>query len=96
MNFTKKVLYSSIISGVVLITSMVVPIIPCNVSASVPNSIPQWSFCNTNPDAATSITYIKKYLGYVTSMRNTYFLILLITFLVAMIFFHYTIKNKQD
>lgn len=94
MRFEKKVISSSLIAGAALISSMILPIIPCKISSSVPNSASKWAMCNLNPDAVTSINYTNKFLGYTTSIRDTYFIILLITFAVAMIFFHYAARKK--
>ena len=96
MQFQKKVVDSMLISSATLITSFILPIIPCRIAPAVPNPNYKWSLCSMNPDLATETSSIKEYLGYSTSLTESYFLVLLITFIAAMIFFHYTTKTKKE
>ena len=96
MQFQKKVVDSMLISSAVLISSFVLPIIPCRVAPAVPNPSYKWSLCNMNPDLSSGTNSIKEYFGYSTSLTESYFLVLLITFIAAMIFFHYTTKTKKE
>lgn len=96
MQFKKRVLSSSIISSVALISSIILPIVPCRIAPAVPNPIYQWTLCNLNPDAVSKTTSIKEYFGYTSSITDSYFLVLLITFMASMIFFHYAAKTKKE
>jgi len=96
MQFQKKVIYSLLASATALITSIVIPIIPCRSAPSVPNPNYVWKMCSLNPDIAARTTTIREFFGYTTSLTDTYFLVLLITFALAMIFFHYTKKQKKE
>ena len=80
MQFQKKVVDSMLISSAVLISSFILPIIPCRVAPTVPNPSYKWSLCNMNPDLASETSSIKEYLGYSTSLTESYFLVLLIWF----------------
>jgi len=95
MQLKKRLMYSGIISTAALITSILIPIIPCRTAPNVPNPIYKWTLCSLNPDKIFSLGSITEYLGYTSSLRDTYILTLIITFLVAMAFFHYTTKSKS-
>lgn len=94
MQMKKNLMYSYIVSTVALITAIFIPIIPCRTAPGIPNPIYKWTMCSLNPDKITTTRSIKEYFGYTTSLTDSYILILLITFIVAMIFFHYTTKKK--
>lgn len=95
MQLKKRLMYSGIISATALITSILIPIIPCRIAPAIPTPIYKWTLCSLNPDKINTLGYIKEYLGYTTSLTDAYLLTLLITFVVAMIFFHYTTKKKK-
>lgn len=95
MQLKKKLMYSGIISAAALITSIFIPIIPCRTAPGVPNPIYKWTPCSLNPDNVKSLGSIKEYFGYTTSLTESYILVLLIAFVVAMVFFHYTAKRKR-
>ncbi|MFH1521487.1 MAG: hypothetical protein ABIF18_00860 [archaeon] len=97
MQLKKKLIYSGIISAIALIASIFMPIVPCRIAPGVPNPIYKWTLCSLNPDQFKSINSIREYFGYTTSLTDSYVLLLLITFIIAMVFFHYTIKkNKKN
>jgi hypothetical protein len=96
MQFQKKVRDSMLISSAVLISSFILPIIPCRVAPAVPNPVYKWAMCNLNPELLSGNTPIKEYLGYSTSLTESYFSVLLITFIASMIFFHYATKTKKE
>jgi len=96
MQFKKKLMYSGIISALALVTSILIPIIPCSVAPRVPNSISKWTLCSLNPDTITLGGSLKKYFGYTTSLTESYILTLLITFIVVMIIFHFTTRKKKN
>jgi len=95
MQLKKKLMYSGIISAATLITSILIPIVPCRVAPGVPNPIYKWTLCSLNPDKTAITRSIREYFGYTTSLTDSYILILLITFVVAMIFFHYTTRKNN-
>ena len=94
MQFKKKLMYSGIVSAATLIVSIFIPIIPCQIAPNVPNPIYKWSLCSLNPDKFSTIRIITEYFGYTTSLTDSYILTLLLTFIVMMIFFHYTARKK--
>ena len=96
MQFKKKLMYSGIISALALITSILIPIIPCKIAPRIPSAIHKWTLCSLNPDMVTVGGSIKKYFGYTTSLTESYILTLLITFIVVMIFFHFTTRKKKN
>jgi len=95
MIFQKKVMSSAVISAIGLILSIALPIIPCRIGPSVPNPIYKWKLCSLNPDQVPKLNSIQEYFGYTTSIMDSYFIVLLIVFVVSMLFFHFTTKNKK-
>ena len=93
MQLKKKLIYSGLASASFLIVSIFIPIVPCRLAPGIPNPIYKWTLCSLNPDKILG-NYIVEYLGYTTSIRDTYVLTLLIIFAIAMIFFHYTTGKK--
>lgn len=97
MKLINKFIYSSIVSIAILISSKFITIIPCRTAPNVPNPIYKWELCSLTPDKTTTLYSIKEYFGYTSSSSDAYLVTLFITFIVAMIFFHYvTRKNKKD
>lgn len=94
MKLKKKLMYSGIVSAAALITSIFIPIIPCRIAPNVPNPIYKWAMCSLNPDKFSTTRTIIEYFGYTTVIRDSYIITLLITFIVMMIFFHYTARKK--
>jgi len=96
MNFQKKLIASGIVSAITLIASIILPIVPCKISPAIPNPKSSWTLCSLNPDIVSTSHSVKEYLGYTTSLTDTYFLVILIAFVASMIFIHFTAKNKKD
>jgi hypothetical protein len=90
MQLKNRLIYSGIISASTLITSILIPIIPCKTAPNIPSSIYKWTLCSLNPDKKSSLGSITEYLGYTSSLQDTYILTLIISFIAAMVFFHYT------
>ena len=95
MQLKKRLIYSGIVSSITLITSIIIPIIPCRIAPNIPNPIYKWTLCSLNPDKISSLGSITEYLGYTTSLRDTYFLTIIIAFIAAMVFFHYTARKRN-
>lgn len=95
MQLKKRFIYSGIAAVAVLITSMMIPIIPCQTSPNIPSSAYQWTLCSLNPDKVSSLGSITKYFGYTSSLQDTHILTLIIIFIVVMAFFHYTTRKEQ-
>jgi len=91
----KKMIYSALVSAATLMTSIILPIIPCRKSASLIPPIYKWTLCNLNPDKISSLNSITEYFGYTTTLLDTYILTLIISFVVAMMFFHFTTRTKK-
>ena len=96
MQFKKKLMYSGITSALALITSILIPVVPCKIAPRIPNPIHKWALCSLNPDKIAFGGSIKEYFGYTTSLTESYILTLLITFIVVMIFFHFTTRKKKN
>ena len=88
-------IYSGIISAATLITSIFIPIVPCRIAPGVPNPIYKWTTCSLNPDSINGLSSIKEYFGYTTSLTYSYVLILFISFIAVMVFFHFTTKKRK-
>ena len=96
MQFKTKVIYSTVFAALLLIASIVMPIVPCRTAPVVPNPTYKWAMCSLNPDSVISINSIREYFGYTTSITNSYFMLIIISFVAAMVFFHFTTKKKKD
>ncbi len=96
MQFKKKIIYSALISTITLITSIILPIIPCRLAPSVPKPIYKWAICSLNPDKVTNINSLREFFGYTTSLTESYFLTLIIAFTASMIFFHFATKKPKN
>jgi len=95
MQLKKKLMYSGLISAAALVTSIILPIIPCRKSASVFPPIYKWSHCSLNPDKVSSLNSVTEYFGYTQTLTDSYILVLLISFVLAMAFFHFTTRRKK-
>lgn len=95
MQIKKKMMYSGVVSLSALVASIFTPIVPCTTIPNIPNAIPKWKLCSLNPDKISSLGSITEYLGYTSSLRETYILVLGIIFTLSMIFFHYTSKKSK-
>ncbi|MBT6690012.1 hypothetical protein HN903_04435 [archaeon] len=95
MQLKKRLMYSGIISAISLITSIIIPIIPCRTAPNIPNPIYKWTLCSLNPDKILPTGHITEYLGYTTVLKDTYILTIIISFIAAMIFFHYTAGKRK-
>ena len=88
-------MYSGIVSAAALIASIFIPIIPCRIGPNIPNPIYKWTLCSLNPDKISSPRSIIEYFGYTTQLSESYILTVSITFIVLMVFFHFTTKKKN-
>ncbi|MCK4997526.1 hypothetical protein KAS08_04425 [Candidatus Pacearchaeota archaeon] len=95
MQLKKKVMYSGVISAATLITSIFIPIIPCRTAPGVPNPIYSWTLCSLNPDKIHTLGTITEYLGYTTSLSETYILTILISFIISLGFFHFFMGKRR-
>lgn len=88
-------MFSAVVSAATLITSIFIPIIPCRIAPNVPNPIYSWTLCSLNPDKIKLLGSITEYLGYTTSLKDTYILVVGISFLIAFIFAHFFLRRKS-
>ena len=95
MQFKKKITYSIFVSAATLITSIILPIIPCRIAPNTPKPIYKWALCSLNPDKFASLNSLKEFFGYTTSLTESYFITLLIAFITTMIFFNLTTKKQK-
>jgi hypothetical protein len=96
MRLQRRVIYSFVFALFVFFASMFAQIVPCQTAPLIPNPTYSWSFCSLNPDAATTQGLSKMYLGYTESLSQGYFMVLLLAFLGAMIFLHFTAKTRKE
>ena len=94
MKFKRKIISSGIISAITLITSIFIPIIPCRTAPNVPSPIYVWKLCSLNPDKINAFGSITEYLGYTTSLSETYILTIMISFIISMTFFVFFVRKK--
>lgn len=95
MQLSKKVMYAGIISAATLITSIFIPIIPCKTAPGVPNPIYSWTLCSLNPDKIHTLGTITEYLGYTTSLSESYILVIAISFIISLGVFHFLFGKKR-
>jgi len=96
MRFKKRLISSVIFSVAVLVASFILPIVPCRTAPAVPNPIYKWTLCSHNQDILNGLNSIKEYFGYTTSITDSYFILLILSFAAAMIFFHYATSRKKE
>ena len=96
MQFKKKIIYSTLFSALILITSIILPIVPCRTAPAAPPYSYKWGLCALNPDSISSIGVIKEFLGYTASIKDTQIILILVSFALAMVFFHFEGKKKKD
>jgi len=95
MKFKTKIIYSALFSSGMLIASILYPLVPCKRMANVPNPDSHYSICTLNPDVSQSLDSIVNYFGYTTQLTTAYFVVLFSSFLLAMIFFHFTSRKAK-
>ena len=95
MQLKKKLIYSALVSAAALVTSIIMPIVPCRKSASIFPQIYKWTLCSLNPDKVSSLNSVTEYFGYTTTLIDSYILVLIISFALAMAFFHFTTRRKK-
>lgn len=96
MQFKKQITYSLLFSFATLITSIIIPIIPCRIAPGLPKPIYKWALCSLNPDKVVSINSIQEFFGYTTSLTESYFITIILAFTLAMVFFHFTTKKQGN
>jgi hypothetical protein len=95
MQLKKRLMYSGIIAAATLVVSIFIPIIPCRVAPGIPNPVYKWTLCSLNPDSIAGLGSITEFFGYTASLRDAYILTLLLTFVVAMVVLHYTMRRRN-
>jgi hypothetical protein len=95
MQLKKKFLYSGIISASALISSIIIPIVPCRIAPGIPNPIYKWTVCSLGLGKTDSLGPVTEYFGYTTSATEAYFLVALTAFILSIIFFYYVSKIKN-
>ena len=95
MKFTKKINISLIITLSFFIFSMLVSTIPCQKAPSVPPLTYTWTTCNLNPDNYLNFEGNVQYLGYTSSLAETYILVLAIAFLVPFAILNIKLGGKK-
>ncbi|MFA5061195.1 MAG: hypothetical protein WC494_02680 [Candidatus Pacearchaeota archaeon] len=94
MQFKKKVLYSGVVSFIVLVLSISLRITPCRIAPAVPNPVYKWTFCTLNPDQVGSFNSIKEFFGYTSSLSEAYFITILLTFAITFFILHFFTNKK--
>jgi hypothetical protein len=95
MQFKTKVIYSALISSLVLIVSIFLRITPCRIAPAVPTPVYKWTICTLNPDQIGSLNSIREYFGYTSSISEAYLITLLVTFAISMLILHFSTRKKN-
>ena len=94
MIFQKRVTYSFIFAIMILFLSFFIKFVPCQTSPNLPNSEKTWQACNLNPDSKTQEGLVRTYFGYTESLIETYLILVILSFLMAMIVLHFIARTK--
>ena len=95
MKFKSKVIYSWLIASLMWLISVLVPIIPCQKGANVPNPNYTWEMCRLSPDLMSSLDLKTYFFGYTSSMTETYFIVLVLVFLLSFGAIHLITRKKR-
>ncbi len=95
MRLQKKVTYSIIFALVILFLSMFLKLIPCQTAPDIPGPQYNWKLCTLNPDSEIQIGIKKLYFGFSSSLTETYFITLFISFFIAVVFLHFIARTKR-
>lgn len=95
MQLKKKLMYSAITSCAALIGSILLPIVPCKISPLIPNPISRWKLCSLNPDIVNPTSSLKEFFGYTTSFTESYFSVMVISFLISFLILHFIDRKKS-
>jgi len=96
MRLHKRLTYAFVFALIVFFVSMFVNIIPCQTAPVIPNPHYTWNFCNLNPDSNKVIGISRLYLGSTSSLAQTYIMVLVISFILALTVLHFTAKTKKQ
>tara|TARA_Y100000310_G_C20596674_1_gene770873 strand:+ start:234 stop:527 length:294 start_codon:yes stop_codon:yes gene_type:complete len=96
MKLVKRLTYSVVFAILIFFISMFIPFIPCQTAPLVPNPIYQWTTCALNPDSINLVGVLRLYFGYTTSITEAYFILIIISFVAAMLVLHFVAKTKRD
>ena len=95
MKFTKKINTSLIITVCFFVISMLVSTIPCQKAPSVPPLTYSWTTCSLNPDSYLHFEGNVLFLGYTTSLAETYIIVLALAFLIPFIILNIKLGKKD-
>lgn len=83
MRLYKKLTYSLAFAIIVLAASMFFDFIPCQTAPVIPNPEFAWKLCSQNPDSAFLLGVVTKYWAYTSSLRESYTITLVVSFILA-------------
>jgi hypothetical protein len=95
MIIQKKATYSLVFALAILFLAMFAKVIPCQTAPSVPNPDFSWDFCSLNPDTNNQQGVERLFFGSSDSMRQSYFITLVISFAIAFIALQFLTKNSH-
>jgi hypothetical protein len=74
---------------------MFVNIIPCQTAAVVPNPVYKWTTCTLNPDLSR-VGILRRFFGFTQNLTEAYFVLLILSFITAMIVLHFIAGGKKE
>jgi hypothetical protein len=95
MRIQKRLTNSAIFAVIIFFLSMFIPIVPCQTAPLVPNPTYQWNICTLNPDSINLVGVERLYFGYTTSITSAYFVLIIISFVLAMLVLHFVAKPRK-
>ncbi|MAH49374.1 hypothetical protein CMI37_26355 [Candidatus Pacearchaeota archaeon] len=95
MKLQKRLAYSVVFAILLFFISMFIPFVPCQTAPLVPNPSYQWTTCTLNPDTTNIIGESRIYFGYTESITDAYFILIMISFVLAMGTLHVIAKTKK-
>jgi len=96
MKLQKRLAYSVVFGLILFFISMFMAIVPCQTAPLVPNPNYQWTSCILNPDSSNIVGVERVFFGLTTSITNAYFILIIISFVLAMIVLHFVARTKKN
>lgn len=96
MRWKTRVLVSSLVSVGYLVVSFFTKIIPCQISANIPNPSFSWGLCTMNPDKASIFGVQELYWGISSQLSDAYLISLGLIFVCCFLFLIPFRHNKHS
>jgi len=96
MKLQKRLAYSVVFGVILFFISMFAAFVPCRTAPMVPNPNYQWTTCILNPDPSNIVGVSRLFFGYTDSITEAYFILIILSFVLAMIVLHFVARTKKN